>query len=71
VAEPLTSPNGLVLVGIASAFGQCVDPKCREKANTYTSVVNPDNYAWLTGLGAAPAKSGPSAGQIATFGAAK
>jgi hypothetical protein len=71
VAEPLTSPNGLVLVGIASAFGQCVDPKCTEKANTYTSVVNPDNYAWLTGLGAAPAASGPSAGQLATFGAAR
>jgi hypothetical protein len=80
VPSPLTSKNGLVLLGIASSLGPCIGgPTCdyASSVNTYTSVVYPQNYDWLLGYGAAPAQNPDDAGAsasseaLSTFGAAE
>ncbi len=60
------TPPPPLLVGIASAIGACRDQcpaSCDSHLNSFTSVVDPVNYAWLQSYGASPA---PAA---ATFGA--
>jgi hypothetical protein len=67
-----TSPSGLVLLGIASTMDQCASqPQCDLRKSVYTSVVQSDNYQWLTGQGGAPAPAANpnSPAAIAGFGA--
>jgi hypothetical protein len=69
VTGSLTSPTGLVLLGIASRMDVCASPKCDLRASVYTSVVESDNYQWLTGQGGAPAADPTTPAAIEGFGA--
>jgi hypothetical protein len=72
VTAPLTSPNGLILIGITMNVGPCLAPdQCNSvPANMYTSVVYPPNYDWLVSQGGAPAQNVPAA-SLSTFGASR